>query len=287
MTDTSEDLEPRQRFVDPTLDRVYQLLNRGSAIEALDKLRDGLKEAQSAKRTPLAEISGDVPFALGFDTNALFRLGLSGDLGANAVDYLSARHVGPIIIPGQVVQEVWNNALSGVLPSAKRIKSAIDTLMKELQRVDRSLGPSSERAIDAIQEFATSHGDWIDPPSHEIFLRTIESLAVRATTLYVPREPFSILARVRNDTKTPPGYEDPDNNHGDFFVWADFLYSLGSVDLTGVSRVVFVTQDQKPDWSRGGVAHPLLVAEAEALTGVPFEMCSLAEFHSLVKRLVS
>jgi hypothetical protein len=38
---------------------------------------------------------------------------------------------------------------------------------------------------------------------------------------------------------------------------------------------VLVTDDRKIDWSRSGMAHPILVDEVKALVGVPFEIWNL------------
>lgn len=40
-------------------------------------------------------------------------------------------------------------------------------------------------------------------------------------------------------------------------------------------RVVLLSHDQKVDWSRAGLSHPILVAEIHALLGVPFEIWAL------------
>jgi hypothetical protein len=40
-------------------------------------------------------------------------------------------------------------------------------------------------------------------------------------------------------------------------------------------RVVFVSLDKKLDWSRAGMAHPILTAEVRALLNVPFEIWTI------------
>ena len=265
------------------IDRTFEVLNRDATCSAIGHLADSLRKTQEAPQGALSNFNLSPRVAIGLDANALFRIGMNGANGADAVDYLAGVHNAPLIIPGQVVQEVWNNALSAVQPNAKRIKKGIEGLSSEVEKLDRSLGPHSEELVAAAHAFAQWHGDWIDQNSQKEFVGTLSNLSVRAISKSVPRVRFSRLAQIRNDTKTPPGFADPDSNHGDFFVWADFLYALASSDLENVRGVLFVTEDQKRDWSRAGVAHPVLSAEVEALTGLPFAVCSLKQFYTLVR----
>ncbi|TDP80341.1 hypothetical protein DEU31_0775 [Brachybacterium sp. AG952] len=267
------------------IDLTFEVLNRDTTYSVIEHLADSLRKTQETPQGALSDFSLSSRIAIGLDTNALFRIGLNGASGADAVDYLASVHDAPLIIPGQVVQEVWNNALSAVQPNAKRIKKEIEDLSSEVEKLDRSLGPHSEELITAAHAFTQWHGDWIDENNQKAFVGTLSNLAARAISKSVPRVRFSRLAQIRNDTKTPPGFADPDSNHGDFFVWADFLYALASSDLTDVHGVLLITEDQKQDWSRTGVAHPVLSAEVEALTGLPFAVCTLKQFYTLVREV--
>jgi hypothetical protein len=40
-----------------------------------------------------------------------------------------------------------------------------------------------------------------------------------------------------------------------------------------------------PDWSRAGVAHPLLVAEVQAFVGVPFEIWTIAKLAAEIAKV--
>lgn len=269
------------------LRRVFSVLDRGVAISAVDALVAALNTASEPGRGEQGPPLTTNRFAVGFDTNAIFRLGLNGTLGDNAVDYLTGVHEGPIIIPGQVVQETWKNAVSSVEPSAKKVKNALDALERELDKLGSRTGPTMDRVRSSVEEMKQLHADWIDAASQDVFIRTLGGLQAKASCYYVPRLQFNDLARIRNDTKTPPGYEDASDNHGDFYVWADFLYGLALSNLIDIEAVLLVTNDVKSDWSRGGVAHPLLVAEAQAVAdGVPFYMCTVKEFQLLAKKLL-
>lgn len=79
------------------------------------------------------------------------------------------------------------------------------------------------------------------------------------------------MAENRKKTKTPPGFLD--SKDGDFFIWLDMLEGLIVAQDRNIpfTQVALVTTDKKTDWSRGGIAHPILCAEVRTLIGVPFE----------------
>lgn len=268
----------RRAVENDALDIVRRVLNRDVNLDALVELYNGL---DAPARRP--SIDPNLRIAFGFDANALFRVGLAGTRGADAVDFLRQQHEGPLIVPGQVIQELWNNILSGVEPQAKRLRKKFDELVGEMGAIDQRLGQAGEDARTALEALVDSHGDWIEPASQEIFEGTLQAVLNRAVTKYVPRREFYDIARVRKETKTPPGFRDGIANFGDFFVWADFLYSLAAADLTRVDAAVFVTNDVKDDWSRHGVAHPILVAEAFGVARVPFRLWTVQEFHAYVQ----
>lgn len=278
--DTAAQSLPFTAFEDNRLWTVWKTLNRSAELELLQELYNGLAKD---RRPPLAVES---KLAFGFDTNAIFRLGL-GPQGPNALDYLSERHEGPVIIPGQAIQEVWNNFLAGVEPKAKSVHKKLAELKSEMQSIGQELGPLGRVAKDAIQELIDSHGDWTDPAALAEFDGTLKTLLNVAEVAQVPRDEFYKLAQVRKETKTPPGFRDDARNFGDYFIWADFLYGLAKADLSNVDAVVFVTNDQKQDWSRNNVPHPILVSEARAITGKEFRLWSLDNFRAHAKKIVS
>lgn len=237
-----------------------------------------LYEALDA-RNRIASFVPSQAFALGFDTNAAFRLGLNGSRGTDAVDYLRARHQGPLILPGQVLQEIWNNSLEGLDPKAKKIAKAMDALKSEASGIGQELGASGEAVEDAVDKLVEAHGDWIDPSARATFERTLEVFLKKATVAHVPRSAFHVIAQSRHDTKTPPGFRDPASNNGDFFVWADFLLGTLRTMTQDLEAVVFVTNDTKKDWSRNGVPHPVLVAEARAVVNRPFHLWTVERFQ--------
>ena len=93
--------------------------------------------------------------------------------------------------------------------------------------------------------------------------------------------------RLRKRTRTPPGFKD--DGDGDFFIWADFLTGLQLAQAKGSKfvRAILVTRDQKVDWSRAGIAHPILVAEMKALLGISFEIWSDERLNSEIEKALA
>ncbi|WP_172411740.1 PIN-like domain-containing protein [Arthrobacter globiformis] len=267
--------QPAQKsFVNVDIERLLTLLDRRESLNSLQELYEALDA-----RNRVDAFVPTLAFTLGFDTNAAFRLGLNGSRGTDAVDYLRARHKGPLILPGQVLQEIWNNSLEGLDPKAKRIAKALEALKSEASGIGQQLGATGEAAEDAVRKLVESHSDWIDPSARATFERTLEVFVEKATVAHVPRSAFHQIAQSRHDTKTPPGFRDPAGNNGDFFVWADFLLGALRTLTMDVEAVVFVTNDTKKDWSRNGVPHPILVAEARAIVNRPFHLWTVERFQ--------
>jgi hypothetical protein len=258
----------------PELLEVWDLLNRSSAISALSHLNMSLSPSRKIDET-LSNI------AIGFDTNALFRLG-NGRSGADVLDFLRTQHHSPIIVAGQTLQELWNNQLAGLTPLSKSLRSKFEELETEALKIDHRFGQSGVEVKSAIEALSEEFSATFDDAAQESFRSTLEVLDGRAAIVsYVPRFEFYKLAQVRHETKTPPGFKD--DRMGDFFVWADFLYGLCQCEKESLEAVVFVTHDRKTDWSREGFAHPILSAEVEAITPVPFELWTVPQLTEYVR----
>lgn len=265
-------------YEDEHLARLRKLMDRGETLDSRQALFNAL---EPRSRVAKPELKTD-DFTLGFDTNAAFRVGLNGSRGDGALDYLRVRHRGPLVMPGQVLQELWNNSVEGLDPKAKKISKALENLNNEVSAIGLSLGPQGEAVETAVADLLASHADWIDPQARTIFERTMEVFLARAVVAHVPRSLFHPIAVARHNTKTPPGFRDDLNNNGDFFVWADFLLGAMRTLTATTEAVIFVTNETKKDWSRNGVIHPLLMAEASLVVDRPFFMLSVDEFHSFV-----
>ncbi|BCG71821.1 hypothetical protein MesoLj113a_29790 [Mesorhizobium sp. 113-1-2] len=192
------------------------------------------------------------------------------------MDYLgSTSFDGVVILPGQVVQEFWNNQLNAVDSMAASIKKKFDALSADISKIDESFHGFQERFNKLLDDFRGDFGYVYDEGTVRRLRIIVEFLQQKAIVPYVSRSPFAEMAVARKRTKTPPGFKD--DGDGDFYVWVDLLVGLLQVQRSGthIERVALLSQDRKPDWSREGVPHPILAAEVKALTGAAFEIWSL------------
>jgi hypothetical protein len=240
-------------------------LDRATHIESLSVLVDSILTSAPVN-TPIA--LSDTAVAI--DANILLRLSTSPQ-GPNIADYLGTRHAAPFIMPGQIIQEFWNNQLGTVNSVAETISKHVETLKKAVKDIDSEgqILEDIQRIPDKIQE---DYGYLYDGNLNAKTKALFSAMSQGAKLIYSRRTLFLRIAEERKANKTPPGFKD--QGHGDFFVWVDFLTGLQAAKREGktFSRVVFVTQDQKADWVRGGVAHPILTSEVRALFSVPFEI---------------
>jgi hypothetical protein len=213
--------------------------------------------------------------AVGLDTNAVLRL--ADKSRTDVVDFLGSLGDAPLILPGQVVQEFWNNTLAVIETHGESVRKKYLALTDDVKRLGVEFGDFSDRFLTVLAEFAEEYAFALDPQTGSRLKTVLDTLEKRATTPYVPRARFYALAEARDKTRTPPGFKDV-GQHGDFYVWADFLLGLAVAHRRNqpFDLAVLVTEDAKGDWSRGGRAHPILVAEVQSLVGVPFEIWDLA-----------
>ncbi len=254
---------PGQELTSDRERRIISVLDRHEKLDALEALSAALKPP--ASKVPLNDT------ALALDSGVFLRLAAK----STVVDYLESKHAGPLILPGQAIQEFWNNHFRVVDSISDGISKSFDGLTKEVEKVDENFGEFSARFLSLLTEFRSSYGYVFDGATLRRTLTLIDILKNRAEVDFSRRELFTSIAKHRKKTKTPPGFQD--SGDGDFFVWVDLLTSLLRLRDQGTdySRVVLVSNDSKMDWSRSGTAHPILSAEVMALTGVPFEIWTL------------
>lgn len=251
-----------------------KLLRRETELAALQHLIEAMDKKISLDLTGAA---------IGFDANVFLTLATYKG-GEEVIDYLAAKHEAPLILPGQVLQEFWNNQLNAVDTLYSGIKKKIDPLRKEVSKIDKADLQYLTQAEEALDKFGEQYEALYGASTRHAVTKWLSVLKSKSYVPFVSRYKFSNIARHREATKTPPGFKD--DGDGDFYVWADFLYGLATAkaEKQHFSRSVLVTGDRKIDWVRNGVTHPILAAEASAFTGVPFEIWTTAELVDAVAR---
>ncbi|CAN5490639.1 hypothetical protein BH11ARM1_BH11ARM1_02770 [soil metagenome] len=251
-------------------DRLLNVLDRSVAIDGLGGI--------------LASFSASEAFdlkhsAIVIDTNILLRLPNSRSYD-DILDYLGGAHLGPIVIPGQVIQEFWNNHLHSVVGSGEKVKRTFESFQKGVK--DELDAPTLTEFEKLCEEFKIKNAQYFDEGWLEKARSMLDLLSQRAEVSYVNRPKFIRLAEVRKQTKTPPGFKD--DLYGDFYVWADGLLGVlkNTSATVAISQVVFVTEDKKKDWSTKDKPHPILHAEVMALFGVGLQ---LLDIHQLAKAI--
>lgn len=256
---------------------LLDVLDRRTTIDAVGALRRALRREEST--VPLAET------AIGFDANVVLRLGTERR-NDGIIDYLRSLHRAPLILPGQVVQEFWNNQHNAIKSMATNGRDQFQKLKNELEKFDDDFGGFATKFDELMTNFSEEYGYMFDPSTvsrTDVFL---DVLNTRALVPFVERSLYSDIASVRHTTKTPPGFED--TGDGDFYVWADLLRGLQLARDAGTEfkNVALITQDKKKDWSRDGNPHPILAAEVIALTGKTFETWTLDQLRAKVNASV-
>lgn len=250
---------------DPFSERILAVLSRTERIDALRPLIEALRADTSAR--------GLVGSAVVLDANAVLRIP-SHPRSTDVIDYLNT-HSGPVILPGQVIQEFWNNQLAAVDTVPKSLEKPLDLLEKALEKLEEVNTQGVSRIRASIQSFKDENNALFHPETVRRATLFLEILAQKAIVPFAPRSRFSKIADERKRAKTPPGFRDAGD--GDFLVWCDTLFGLSELksDNRAFSKVIFVSNDAKIDWCREGAAHPILVAEVRALFGVGFEIWTL------------
>lgn len=256
------------------LNEVCTLLDRGTEISALVSLSSALKF-----ELPECELSETV---IAFDANVLLRMSKHKKCD-DIVDYLSTHFPGQLVLPGQVIQEFWNNQFLGVESISSSLQKKFKDIKDTIGDLDDQFGDYAARFDALMNEFDEEYGYIFDENTARKTKLFVDLLVDKARVPFVKRSRIAASAEVRKRTKTPPGFKD--GGDGDFFVWADLLLGLAELKKEGMSysRVILVTLDKKIDWSRGGIPHPILSAEIHSISGAKFETITL---ETLAKRLL-
>lgn len=257
-----------------TIKELVAIFERQTSIDALGALIEALD--------PKPNVVNLVETAIGIDSNIFLRLADHSN-SALIIDYLSGPHKAPLVLPGQAVQEFWNNQTEAVFTVSKKLEMNFNKFKKAVEAIEDDFGEYIEKFEKLLNDFNTEHGNVYEEATVKKTAVMLNNLQENAVVPFCPRSPLWHLAIHRDKTKTPPGFKD--SGDGDFYIWADFLFGLRELQSHGTvfSRAVFVTNDTKKDWSRDGIAHPILAAEASELLGVSFETWTLTELVSQIE----
>lgn len=230
----------------------------------------------------------DFPEVVGFDTSALKALRRDPLRLNSLLSGLATRRI-PIVLPGQAVQEYWNNHRTFSNEDSNRLRKDIEKLQQGL--LDVGAASASEHVATIEEALKGLDDDLQEVRDARAFLRrstdAMDELLRFGRVVFAPRLTFGPLAELRLASKVAPGFDDAKMKAaalGDFFVWADFL--LGCMLLrrpltprTG-SFGLLVTDEKKIDWRTGELAHPVLSAEYKAACGLELGVTTVNEMQS-------
>ena len=253
--------------------RMSAVFDRQIEIPALESLVSALKGNSEP-----GDLEG---VAIAIDANAVLRIPQHRK-SSDIIDYLSTQHSGPIILPGQVIQEYWNNQLAAVDTVSKGMQKKFDAFKVEVVRCNQTHSESFLKISEGLEEFNEANSELFHPDTVHKTLTFLEALSEKAIVPFAPRQAFSRIAAQRKRVKTPPGFRD--DGDGDFYVWTDILYGLSGLADGGTTpeKLILITNDGKIDWCREGEAHPILCAEAKALLGMDFQIWTLDKFAQII-----
>ena len=261
---------------DVSINRLKAVLDRQLSVDSLEAMCLAINP-KLRSYTQLESI------AFGIDSSVFLRLA-KHKKREDILDYLRTKHSAPLILPGQAVQEYWKNQHSVISTKSKEIKKIFAQLKLEVEGLDSGFESYASEMESLLNRFDDEYGYMYDSSTNRHILSLLDMLKEKASLSYVPRMRFSDIAINRKRTKTPPGFKD--DGDGDFFIWADFLYGLLIAKEAGLQfdRVVLLTNDTKIDWGLMGTAHPVLVAEIQALFGVPFDVWTAEQLGDAITR---
>lgn len=256
------------------ISQLEDVLDRKIPFQSLDFLISAMDQKEPF------EFPNRETVAIGIDASAFLKLATNKN-SADIIDYLQTQHKGPIILPGQAIQEFWNNHLTAIQTLSSKLQNKLDTFKKDILDLSSDFGDFSEGMQDLVDNFKSEHGYIYDQKSVRSISSMLTALKEKACVPYVPRSRFQNIARSRKLTKTPPGFQD--EGDGDFFIWVEFLYGLlkAKSEKVEFTHAILLTFDKKKDWSRGTIGHPILSAEMQLLIGVPVEFWDLDQFYKV------
>lgn len=224
--------------------------------------------------------------AVCFDTNFFKNFGKVGKF-EEFIDYFSNIHTGPIILPSQVVVEIWNNLVNFKQDYTSDFEKAVKQLDFVVEKIDISYLHLKTGASELVEKFKADFGFILNPTVKANRSAFMGMLELKAHHSQVSREIYSSIAQSRKMSKIPPGFLD--DRDGDFYVWAEFLLGLLTMkkNKSNFESAFVITDDRKPDWSFNNSPHPVLSAEVKKIVGVPFGILTIEQLVNKVDLLTS
>jgi hypothetical protein len=262
------------------LKELSELLHSELLLPAIDHVLDALDPSTSRDHPQ------ETTFVLALDANVLLNLS-KGQTGTEVIDYLSAIHEGPVILPFQALLEFWNNHVGGITGVAEKLRKEFNALDQHVRDLDPNYREFGEDARDLLDKFQNRYGHVLQERQSSDLLALLKALKDKAIVPQAPRNKLGAAAAARKASKMPPGFKDG-TLLGDFYVWSELLLGVrwAAVDHA-FDRVVLVTDDTKSDWSTRGTAHPFLCSEMSAWAGVTFETWPLKQLRDYVTTTIS
>lgn len=251
----------------PKFDRqLNAMLERRKTFESLEDLILALDGTTA--EVPFAET------AIVFDSSAVLRLP-SLRASEDIVDYLRTKHRPPVVLPGQAIQEFWNNHGDFIRTAAGKLRQRVNELRLEIAGLGTDLSEFVDRLDQMVDEFELSHGNLYDEGVARKTRSLLTALKEKAIVAYANRSSFQHFADQRQKTKTPPGFKD--TGDGDFYVWLDAMAGLylAHSRQQKFTCVALVTMDKKKDWTSNNLAHPILCAEVRSMFNAKFAVWDL------------
>lgn len=265
-----------EQEVDATCRVLLNVLTRAVPIPALEALSIAVK---GARPEPKLDES-----AIVIDANVFLRIPAHRK-SSDIMDHLVLVHQMPVVIPGQVIQEFWNNHLAATDSVYRKVSTKHADILREVGKFEDAGVANISKITEALEEFKESNEHVFDPEIIGKASSFLDRLPGKAMVPFFPRALLSDLALTRKKSKTPPGFRD--EGDGDFLVWVDMLWGLSEAKLEGAqfANVILLTYDSKPDWVRGTMPHPILIAEAKAALEAEFYIWNLDKLSEEIAKI--
>lgn len=223
--------------------------------------------------------------AFAIDSSALLRMARDPK-NYDVIDFLLTLDT-PTVLPGQTIQEFWNNRLDYVHTIGSEFSKRFTPFQDYIKRSAGKFGALEQELNDWLGKVEDEFLHRYDEPTTRKVAKLLSLLEGNILCDFAPRELFSHVAEQRKKTKTPPGFKDSADNYGDFYVWTDTLYSLQIYTKNrndiNFDQLILISNDEKLDWISNDTPHPALTSEVACLFRVPFQIWTYEKLKSAVK----